>query len=1187
MGRGKENEDSDTSSEESEEEGDQLTEMRPNVPEAVAAFRKLFADAQRSTANHTRCAAALRRALSARPALTTELFACIDRVLTVFKREPAAERLVAFIARAACLPGGDEGDVELAAFVLEFLVSRAGAPDRAARLRACHITAAVLEGLGADADIAEDLWQAVTAAMAARVSDKVPAVRAAACAALLRLQYAEAAGGCAATAALLRAARADASKDVRKAAMQSLQISKAVLPDIMRRTRDTSEDVRRTAYQVLADKAPLVYLTLPQRVALVLADKVPPVYLTVPQRVALVEWGLKDRSPAVVAACRGMVCRTWLRGAGGAVPLLGLLDVIQFEDAAESVLKTLLETGLAAERGRSDAALSALGLGLSQEDAAALRNVAATRVNFAEGLTPESALFARVQAEVVTADAALSAADREERLGTILPETPHLCAFVEAVAQQDGLQESLGQLFILQQMLKMARMVDFSEEAGRHRLVTLLRALLLDPFSPSDLVEVAMRALASANPSKGEFVRVVAELISDLSESPNESESLNDSDDAPDSEEDGGVRGPDADGGEEEEERRVMRQVRSLEMVTVLLEHTTRTLADGTLASLDMVILPAVRSPHGAPVQDMVILPAVRSPHGAVREYGLAALGKYALLGEEAARANRLLLVAVAGNTAEELPVRGNALQTVQDLALIFGDAVLDLALVFGDVVLAPDGGAALRLIARMLSAAATVAGDAPDDDNFNDAEEEVNPAMAAIAAEGCAKLLFARRVADPALLARLLAMYFTPGSPADPATLSRMVQQEERDESDYAGFTWQCSTALAPERDESDYAGVEGFESLDQAYTATALGSPVRLQQVLATFFPCFAAAGGDARAALSAAVPLALAQLGDAERDGDGEVEVPVHVAARFMVSLLAMGDDGDSSGGATAAPHDDGDPTDEDPPAATATTITSASAQFAAVAHVAACACAALLRVADSVALGGLAQRLCKAAATLTPPPAAAAAAAADGGSGGDEARGEATKLVLVLAAAAQRTVKDKTCLKQLEKLSAAWSTMDAQPGAPLPHDRLVTLAQQVGTTAATLARYSKPLEAPAAAAAAAKAPPAARTSGALKKASSARTMLGTAAASTKNGRGVAAATKAKKRAPVAAESSSEESSEESSSEDGSSSSGDDDDGGGDAPANAKRKRGTGSKGRVAAVARGSGGGGSVLSDIANYA
>jgi hypothetical protein len=63
------------------------------------------------------------------------------------------------------------------------------------------------------------------------------------------------------------------------------------------------------------------------------------------------------------------------------------------------------------------------------------------------------------QAEVVSAYTAMPAAVREERITSILPETPVFCAFVEALASKQGLEDNDDDMYILHQMLKLARMV--------------------------------------------------------------------------------------------------------------------------------------------------------------------------------------------------------------------------------------------------------------------------------------------------------------------------------------------------------------------------------------------------------------------------------------------------------------------------------------------------------------------------------------------------------------------------------------------------------------------------------------------------------------------------------------------------------------------------------------------------------
>jgi hypothetical protein len=68
-------------------------------------------------------------------------------------------------------------------------------------------------------------------------------------------------------------------------------------------------------------------------------------------------------------------------------------------------------------------------------------------------------MYLRMQAEVVSAYTAMPAAVREERITSILPETPVFCAFVEALASMQGLENNDDDMYILHQMLKLARMV--------------------------------------------------------------------------------------------------------------------------------------------------------------------------------------------------------------------------------------------------------------------------------------------------------------------------------------------------------------------------------------------------------------------------------------------------------------------------------------------------------------------------------------------------------------------------------------------------------------------------------------------------------------------------------------------------------------------------------------------------------
>ena len=169
---------------------------------------------------------------------------------------------------------------------LGFLLNLHGAKDKAVRFRACQIIAGVLNGLGADAEVSDELYERMTDVMLERIRDKMPPVRAQAARALSRLQD----GGETQdfsqddiTQAFVELLGSEKNKEVRKAILGSLAISDYTIPCVVERTRDVAEDVRRIAFLALTSKVPVESVSIAHR-ALVLRR------------------GLNDRAPMVRSA---------------------------------------------------------------------------------------------------------------------------------------------------------------------------------------------------------------------------------------------------------------------------------------------------------------------------------------------------------------------------------------------------------------------------------------------------------------------------------------------------------------------------------------------------------------------------------------------------------------------------------------------------------------------------------------------------------------------------------------------------------------------------------------------------------------------------------------------------------------------------------------------------------------------
>jgi condensin complex subunit 3 len=203
---------------------------------------QLFDECQKSFTVHKKCCAMMRRLKNDNEEEFRKAFLlCFDRILVVFKRGPTIERLVQFVIKFATNAEEEDGaDDGFDVFLLEYLVQRANAKDKAVRFRVCQITAGLLKGLGDDAEISDEVWDDIVEKMVDRADDKVAAVRVQAVHALNRLQNPQDAEDHV-TSLYVRLLNSDTCKDVRKAVLSNIGISKISLPEIIGRFRDVDK----------------------------------------------------------------------------------------------------------------------------------------------------------------------------------------------------------------------------------------------------------------------------------------------------------------------------------------------------------------------------------------------------------------------------------------------------------------------------------------------------------------------------------------------------------------------------------------------------------------------------------------------------------------------------------------------------------------------------------------------------------------------------------------------------------------------------------------------------------------------------------------------------------------------------------------------------------------------------------
>lgn len=286
-----------------------------------------FTDAQRTQAAYPRGNKLLLQAYNLSPGPFLSHFThALNRILVVFTRSPAVERLVFFVAHFASSHTEHTGS--FCSLVLAYLIEHSNAASRAVRFRTIQILGAVLNQLSDSTEISDELWDLLQDAVLARTMDKVPRVRAAASGALSRLQVNGIVEEDKFCARLIEMLSSDTSAAVRKASLQAVAVTNSTIEWVIRRTQDVSSDIRKTAYEMLA-------------------QKFDPQNLLPEERVGLLARGLRDRAKAVREACeRRLLLESWFENVceGNVFELVELLGCRDFENDAIRALKIVFDS---------------------------------------------------------------------------------------------------------------------------------------------------------------------------------------------------------------------------------------------------------------------------------------------------------------------------------------------------------------------------------------------------------------------------------------------------------------------------------------------------------------------------------------------------------------------------------------------------------------------------------------------------------------------------------------------------------------------------------------------------------------------------------------------------------------------------------------------------------------------------
>eukprot|EP01134_Creolimax_fragrantissima_P001657 CFRG1657T1 len=679
-----------------------------------------------------------------------ELISFVQQILIVFKKEPAIERLIAFISLAVIeydkeleRSEEDENLRDVAQALVLHLSAVTNAKDKAVRYRSCQFLRTILNFCQQN-QVESFMFDELQDSILVRAMDKTPVVRIEALAILSYLQEDGEDMGWEdlenpITMVFLRLATTDSSSEVRKAALTHLGLSKNNLHGLLMRTRDIKDTVRVEAFRMLSDKCNYKSLSKDERVS-VLTE------------------GLNDRSANVREACVAMVTDSWLSKDGNnPIVFLRRFNVIKNEATAELMLQRLFEYKPATR------AFTLTGLAI-------------------DDLAPEPALFWSALCSYYHNNLS---SENSECLEAV---SPTLCELTEAVKKYVAIEMQLLAdsrdedaaiiVFITKKLLSIAALCDVGDEVGRRSLSQLARDMLTSASTSDDLLSVLVDCIAHAHPETNDRLALVTEIIAGLADDENYgNQTTTDISMILDTDDDISDFTPED------------RQYRSLMLCALFLEKSRRlTIRHGAVVGLI----------------DNLILPGIQNMNALIREKAIRSLGLCCLIDPHFGRTYLLLLLQVAENDVPRLQVE--AVKTLFDLLLVFGPMTLgvsptltgqneaeknvDIAKSLTKLTLAEQDATNRANNTNTSSSDVVLDGNSESQLEVNlhlDATDKNvpqqiktyipvlyallqsdNSELRTIAAEGFAKLLHTNHLASPTVFSALVVLYYNPMSNAD-----------------------------------------------------------------------------------------------------------------------------------------------------------------------------------------------------------------------------------------------------------------------------------------------------------------------------------------------------------------------------------------------------------------------------------
>lgn len=553
------------------------------------------------------------------------------------------------------------------------------AKEKFVRFRSTQLISHIINSLEA---IDDDLFQLLRHGLLKRIHDKEAMVRVQAVLGLGRLAGNEAEGeaddsdddsGAGLLEKLLDVLQNDPSSDVRRSLLVNLPILPNTLPFLLERARDQDPATRRALYSRL----------LPA-----LGDFR---YLSLSMRERLLRWGLRDRDENVRKAAGKLFRERWIEDCAGTSETEG-------PEAANGEVKPPSFDGLLELLERIDVVNSGVENGVALE---AMKGFWEGRHDYRDTVTFDDNFWDTLSAESVFMARSFNDFCRNEGNGKFealieekMPEVTQLAFYlqryitvlvealkrvlVQEYADDEEEEDTVEQEFIVEQMLHIARTLDYSDEVGRRKMFTLLRQSISIPDLPEEVTKLSVEVLrgicAGDAAGEREFVSVVLEAVADVhdtimdeaaseaDESFHSARSEVSSDGTPTKSSKSSQKPAISEKAEQEKAiKEIMVNMKCLHIVQCMLENIEGQLQQ----NVDLVSM-----------LNNLVVPAVRSQEAPIRERGLLCMGLCSLLDKSLAEENVALFIHFFSKGHSALQI--TAIQILTDILNQYGAHLLD-----------------------------------------------------------------------------------------------------------------------------------------------------------------------------------------------------------------------------------------------------------------------------------------------------------------------------------------------------------------------------------------------------------------------------------------------------------------------------------------------------------------------------